>query len=66
MDKGSTLAVKLQYFILGIPITVIDDTYDLCGTETGLTCPLDTGDHNVKFSNEVPSTAPGVSSSYIM
>lgn len=58
---SGSIAVKLQYYILGLPIVVLDDTYDICGAETGLTCPLDEGNHNVKFENEIPSSSPGVS-----
>ena len=46
--------------MLGIPVKVIDDTYELCGEETGLTCPLAAGGQSVKFASEVPSSAPGV------
>ncbi len=53
--------MKVQYYVLGFPVVVIDDTYDLCGDEIGLTCPLGVGTHSVKFSNEIPSSAPGVS-----
>lgn len=56
---NGTIQIKLQYYVLGIPFTVIDQTIDLCGEETGLTCPLNAGDQNVKFSNAVPSDAPG-------
>ena len=55
------LAVKLQYYVLGIPVTVIDENYELCGEETGLTCPLDEGSQNVKLAQEIPSSTPGVS-----
>ena len=60
MASGS-IALKIQYHGLLIPITVIDEKYELCGTETGLTCPLEAGSHSVKFANEVRSEAPGVS-----
>lgn len=58
VTKGS-IAVKLQYFVLGIPVTVVDDTLEICSTDTGLTCPLDAGEHDIKFSREIPGNSPG-------
>lgn len=57
---NGTIQVKLQYYVFGLPISVIDESLPICGTETGLTCPLTAGDQNLKFAQEVPSTAPGV------
>ena len=61
--SGGSLKVKLQYSVFGFPLTVLDDSFDLCGSQTGLSCPLSAGLHSFQFSNEVPSAAPGVSQS---
>ncbi len=60
MYNGS-VQVTLDHYASGVPTRVIDESIELCGKETGLTCPLDEGDHSVKFSEPVPTSAPGVS-----
>ena len=61
MTSGS-IAVKIQYHVVaGVVITVIDDNFDLCSPDTGLTCPLPEGSNIVTFSDQIPSFAPEVS-----
>lgn len=55
--QSGTITIKLQYYVLGFPVTVIDDSYPLCDE---IKCPLVAGENSVTFSNEVPSTAPPV------
>jgi len=57
----ATVTVNLQYSFLGIPVTVLDETLDLCKVG-GLTCPLEEGTYNMLFSDQIDSDAPSVSS----
>ena len=59
--QAGSLQVTIKLIIYGIEITVATDSYDLCGPEIGLKCPLKAGIVKINFKEEVHSSIPSVS-----